>query len=160
MLVALFLSCAIPASAQVRPAMVKNVDEPGRVPYQQTIEFSAGGTDCSGSLCLVPFSEVPAGKRLVVEHVTALLAVAGGGTVQMFMFGTGGVTNTGNVFVILPAFVDTGFDAFGTTFWAIDRPVKVYFGPGKTPTLKIIVSTNLGIVSNVSLHGYLIDATN
>jgi len=138
----------------------KNVDEPGRIPYQQMVEFSPGGSGCSGALCLVPFSAVPAGKRLVIEHMSALLAVADGGVVRILAFGTGGVTNSENTMIIAPTFVNTGFSVFGVTFWAIDRPVKVYYEPGTTPTLKIIVSNNLGIISNASVHGYLIDAAN
>lgn len=62
------------AFGQVRPAYTKNVDEPGRLPYEQIIEFSRFGcstTNCSkfrllGGTFLFDAPLVPAGKRLVL----------------------------------------------------------------------------------------------
>ena len=46
---------------------VRNIDEKGRNPYQQS-----GVTGCGASgLCDLAFAQVPAGKRLVIEHVSA-----------------------------------------------------------------------------------------
>lgn len=56
-----------PAIAQaVRAALVSNVDDPGRIPYQY-------GGDCSfynDTSCFVQGQPVPAGKRLVITHVS------------------------------------------------------------------------------------------
>jgi hypothetical protein len=57
---------AEPLWAQARAALVKNIDERGRVPFQATGACSAPSFPGS---CDVIFSAVPSGKRLVIEHV-------------------------------------------------------------------------------------------
>jgi hypothetical protein len=60
---------AKPLLAQVRAALVQNVDDPGRIPYQ-------GVRACffqSNNFCTVNFPPVPAGKRLVITHVSGFL---------------------------------------------------------------------------------------
>jgi hypothetical protein len=62
------------AFGQIRPADTKNVDEPGRLPYEQVIEFSRFGcstTNCSnfrllGGTFLFDAPPGPAGKRLAL----------------------------------------------------------------------------------------------
>jgi hypothetical protein len=55
---------AVPAIAQtVRAAVVKNIDEKGRIPYQ---EMSTCLSPVAGISCAVAFPLVPANKRLVI----------------------------------------------------------------------------------------------
>ncbi len=61
---------------QTRPALVRDVDEPGRVPYQSAIFLSPNDSRCSGGAatafsCDVTFPGVPSGKRLVIQHASA-----------------------------------------------------------------------------------------
>lgn len=144
------------ALAQVRPAYVKNVDEPGRSPYQQMREFNP----CANQSCLIAFDPVPAGKRLVVERLTMLLGVATTGQPNFVAFGSGAVSNGGNRAIVEPVFVRALAPILSVQFWALDREVRVYYGPGETPEVKVFASANFGFVSNMSLHGYLIDASN
>ncbi len=148
------------AISQIRAALSKNVDEPGRLPYQAEVDF---GGSCFGgnSFCIVAFPPVPAGKRLVVEHVTALAFVRNGGQVNLFAFGDGNSTNTGNVALLQPTFSALyAADAFEFA-WSIDKPIKLYYEPGTTPKVKIQASVGFGaFASNMTLHGYLIDAAN
>ena len=67
--------CATLASAQPKPALVQDRDEPGRNPYQQTLQMNQNSTHCGPlvSLCSFSFDTVPAGKRLVVTHVSVIL---------------------------------------------------------------------------------------
>jgi hypothetical protein len=148
------------ALAQIRAALVKNVDEPGRMPYQHEVDFGFNFNGCSTRLCLVAFPAVPAGKRLVVEHVSALVDITNGGQPTLFAFSDSGATNTGNVAIIQPDFkIGAVFGA--DTFWSIDRNVLVYYEAGVAPSLKLLVNNDLGpLISNFTLHGYLIDATN
>ncbi len=63
---ALAISAFTPGSALaqiVKAALVKNVDEPGRVPYQSENSCSDPFT------CAIEFSIVPANKRLVAQYV-------------------------------------------------------------------------------------------
>lgn len=73
---ALVLSCcATFASAQPKPALVQDRDEPGRNPYQQLLQVKQDSTHCGPliTLCVFEFDTVPAGKRLVVTHVSVIL---------------------------------------------------------------------------------------
>jgi hypothetical protein len=148
------------AMAQTRPAYTKNVDEPGRIPYQYAVDFQSGTSACvTNSFCIVPFPAVPAGKRLVVEHLTVFAAVSGGGIPNLLAFGDNFVTNQNNVFIIPPTFTPS-VTSLGATFYALERPVRVYYEPGTTPKVKIGASANFAFTCNMTLHGYLIDASN
>ncbi|WP_347985844.1 hypothetical protein [Methylomonas sp. AM2-LC] len=164
-LVAAILSAAtlLPAQeAAAAAALVKNVEQPGRLPYQQTVQFNSIIGNCntfSGNTnaCLVSFNAVPAGKRLVVEHVTLLIATTGGAP-NLVAFGEDLSTNTGIVAVIKPDF-SAGINISGSTFWNLDREARVYYEPGTTPKIKILVPGSIvGFDSSATVHGYLIDA--
>jgi hypothetical protein len=59
---------ARPVMAQVRAALVQDIDQPARAPFQASVQLTFGGT------VQVPVS-IPSGERLVVESVN----VSGGG---------------------------------------------------------------------------------
>jgi len=59
---------AVPAYAQVRAALIQDRDSEARNFYQQY--NSSGG--CTGT-CIVEFPAVPAGKRLIVKQVSAII---------------------------------------------------------------------------------------
>jgi hypothetical protein len=157
------------AIAQIRAALVKNVDAPGRAPYQQMVTFAPGvfGASCPGAFpwtaCVVTFPPVPPGKRLVVEHVTMMIH-----SFQPTFLTIGNQSSSDDVVdpvfsfdvaVIAPDFASGGNTTAGPR-WFIDRPIRVYFEAGDTPKLKV-GSTGIGGGSGkASLHGYLIDATN
>ncbi len=43
----------------------------------------------------------------------------------------------------------------------MDRPARVYYGPGETPQLKISASADFSFnYATLTLRGYLIDASN
>src|SRR5258708_30270651 len=56
---------AKPVWAQVRAALVRDVDNPALAPFSGTVRFSFSGLNTQALL-----TTVPAGKRLVVEHVS------------------------------------------------------------------------------------------
>jgi hypothetical protein len=150
---------AMHVSAQIRPAYVKNVDQPGRVPYQLTVSFSNGSPGCiTASACILSFDAVPAGKRLIVEQLTLMVSANGGPPTQV-AFGDNFSTNTGNIAIVAPDF-RAGSVVLGATFWMSASQVRVYYGPGETPKLKVFLPGTLGVVSNATVHGYLIDAVN
>jgi hypothetical protein len=149
-----------PSFAQTRAALVKNVDEPGRTPYQAAVEFNPG-TGCASSSCnFISFPVVPAGKRLVVEQVTILAAVATTGQPTVLAFGHSSFSVNASNRAIVTGWVNTGFSSGGANFWAVDRPVRVFFEAGETPQIKMYASASFSFVGNATLHGYLIDATN
>src|SRR5947207_15636412 len=85
---------AAPAIAQtVRAALVKNLDEPGRNPYMHTSYASC--TSLYTQTCQVFLPAPPAGKRLVVQYVSAGIEASGGITGSYLL-------NTGAPVVVLP----------------------------------------------------------
>jgi len=143
------------AAAQVRPAYVKNVDEPGRVPYQQMVGFSA--YTCDPAHCIISFNAVPAGKRLVVEHVTMLVGI-NDGRPRLLAFGDNAVITRDNIAIVGGGFTEV---PGSHPFFSMDRAVKVYYETGAIPKLKFFFLGSLGdSLYNASLHGYLIDANN
>lgn len=149
-----------PSFAQTRAALVKNVNEPGRTPYQSAVNFNPG-TGCSSAACnFVSFPVVPAGKRLVVKQLTILVGVATTGQPTVLAFSSSpGCSNCSNR-AIVTGWVNAGLLTGGVNFWAVDRPVHVFFEAGETPQIKMYASANFAFVGNATLHGYLIDATN
>lgn len=94
---------------------------------------------------------MPAGKRLVVDHISVLAGVSTGGQPNYLTFGEGAVINSGNIATVTPAFVAT-ITQFGVTFWAMDRPARVYYEAGTAPRLKISATAAFGFPGEVSLH--------
>ena len=156
------------AIAQIRAALVKNVDEPGRTPWETRSQFlpNAGGcygtSDCYNysegtSYALFDLRPVPAGKRWVVQSATGVL-----------VNGTG---RTNNIELGSPR----GFLLFDGTKWAFAGPFNpgvsfgaaifstnlfATFGPGETPFVKVTATPSLSGYSVIVFSGYLIDATN
>lgn len=137
---------AVPLIAQVRAAVVKNIDEKGRIPYQET----QNGTCQVGSnrFCTVNFSAIPAGKRLVLEHVSALVNVFSPGVTAQRAVLT--VNAPGN-------YLPMQSDAYGAT---LNAQVLLYEDAGLTPPILHIAlngSSNGsdGVLATIS--GYLID---
>ena len=78
---ALFSSINIPkAVAQtVRAALVKNIDEPARAPYQVYITaFPAVNSPCGSNFCEYALTPVPANKRLTITNISMRIVPAAG----------------------------------------------------------------------------------
>src|SRR5262245_41943634 len=72
--------CCVDLALAQQGVPTRNVDEPGRHPFQQTV-FSASNCGIASSLaCEIPFSPVPPGKRLVVTYASADFARTANGT--------------------------------------------------------------------------------
>jgi hypothetical protein len=77
-------------AATVRPALVKNTDEPGRTPYEVQAQYYYAGCTigCSnaGSYLDVVYFHLPAvpvGKRWVIQHVSGTIPTSSSGSVQL-----------------------------------------------------------------------------
>jgi hypothetical protein len=117
--------CAPPVLAQTRAAFVQSVDEPGRNPYQETLS----DTTCRGTLvCSFNFDTVPAGKRLVLTHISGYVDTAAGTLPNGFVqSGFGGEAYATLAFTG----VRGPTSALGTRIF-INHPVRAYFGPGES----------------------------
>jgi hypothetical protein len=137
---------AVPLMAQVRAALVKNLDERGRNPYMQTLACYSSTL----SQCQVFFPVVPPNKRLVIEHVnasvdspTALSVVdfSGNGTIQ-------------HVLMQLQ-----GQDSAGNNIYVANQPFLTYFEAGQQPSYAVFAKTGAFqfVSAGMTITGYLVD---
>lgn len=145
---------AKPLLAQVRAALVQNVDEPGRNPYQESQAFNFIGS-CSGAggeICSVSFAPVPAGYRLVVTSVSGRLELENNATVVYLTLAPiyGAVTD-----VFVPAQVQ-GIRG-STTYYVFNAQVQSYAEASQTPTFTVVVSQYPFVYDQeVTLTGYYV----
>ena len=115
-------------------------------PYQAS-------SGCFGALvlgeaqCDMAFPAVPAGKRLIVEHVTmeANLVTAGAKIVRMA--GTGGYFS--------PVFVGRCCLGSAADVWALNIAVLDFVEPGSQPAIQTIATSQLNM--NGTITGYLVN---
>jgi len=135
---------AVPAIAQIKAALVKNVDEKGRAPYQQSAFVQC--TVAGAGLCDYYFPPVPAGKRLVVEHISA--NVYGPSGVNGIFLVVGGNTS----------FALPGHTLALSSLYAVNEVVLGFYEAGQTPLFRMataVVDPNSSAA--VTLTGYLVD---
>lgn len=142
-----------------QPVLNSSIDDPGRIPFQQQIALNNG--ECSGNAtCLFTFRSVPAGQRLVIQHISGAVSYSGTPfsiTVSLF---------TPNSGVPLSQFfaplVVTGT---GTSFTAFDQPVLAYIDPPSVSGQFFGIRVDLGpgrVTSGqqlMTISGYMLDCT-
>jgi hypothetical protein len=135
---------AVPVMAQVRAALVKNLDEPARNPYMQTAFVSCSSPT---TLCDILFPAPPAGRRLVVQHLSANIGAPNGINVSLLLA-------PGNVQFALPAHVDQA-----PANLSVNEPVLAYFEPGQIPLYRIAIPVGSSVAASAVISGYLVDLT-
>jgi len=131
--------------AQVRAAIVKNVDEPGRTPYQATLTCHTG----NNTICFATAAPIPANTRLVLRHVGAEFDIAA--TKQIIQALITGASNGGAI--LTPRLMANNSTE---DIWTSNEDVLAYYEAGETPGLQVAggPADNRAILS-----GYLIDLT-
>ena len=156
---------AKPLLAQIRAALVQNVDEPGRNPYSSTVffadqfEFPGNGAKCQGT-CRIDFATVPAGKRLVVTSITGNIYVETPGVVSgILLFPLGNAL--GGTTLNVPTFLQAGVQS-GSNIIGVNLQFTAYFESGFVPEMFIQPTTSIspgrnGLTEGVlTLTGYLV----
>ena len=136
---------AKPLMAQIRAALVKNIDEPGRSPYQSAnhCESSGPALFCGGQ-----FATVPLGKRLVIQHVSISFFCSLGCSYTPFLVGIAGQAGADAVAAyVLPS---------GSQGGSVDQNILLYIEPGNTPIFATNFTRSSSGVS-ITLTGYLVD---
>lgn len=158
------LTLSASAVAQVKPAYVKNVDEVGRVPYEAWMQFSPStcGVNCSnfqsfnGKVFTIAAPAPPAGKRLVIEQISALVPA-------------GDIYNQVSLHSMVRADLDYAkwlyFGPFyrlspTADFYGMTAPVYATYGPYEAPKIRIGVNSPINGLASITISGYLIDANN
>ena len=151
-------------AAQIRPAYTKNVNEPGREPYNVSVEFTQSGcmANCAnffnfgGSVRLFDGPIVPAGKRLVVLSVSAELPSSS--SINSISFQDSPILANqrakwqfhGPFYASTPAGELWGMSA-GTVFTV---------EPGQAPHIRLRLGAPNNFFASITIGGYLIDANN
>lgn len=128
------------------PVKTSSVDDPGRIPYQ----FFKNLQPCSGSVCQATTPAVPAGKRLVVQHVSAFGALTSPGNFVEVVVST--------PTAVLSTFAPPVFGNPGAQGFAFDQLVQGYADAGSAVTVFISANGSLNqTASDFIVTGYLID---
>jgi hypothetical protein len=136
------------AFSQVRPAMVRSVDEPARVPY-----FVSAVPTCSYlNECYVTGSTVPAGKRVRVTRLEGILLSQ---TTSIFFALM--ENNTSTPVLMFPAQPMSG--AFFGTLVSFNQEVDFYFEAGQTPFIVVGNTSSISTDSRnrLTIAGYIVD---
>lgn len=168
LVVGLVLTAAA-AEAQVRPAAVKNVDEPGRVPYQHVFSAVPGAdTGCGLNFCTKDFPAVPAGKRLVVTDFYGTVSLKPAATVHSLRLRALDRTDPTHpalraVFEV-PNDPDAYYDVALTTGlrrYSFGAKVTMYVEATHVPALDFWTGglLNTEWPTEITLVGYLVDVT-
>jgi hypothetical protein len=142
----------LPAVAHAqKPALVKNVDEPGRNPYQQGMLFNQSTQVCTNYVCTLWFNPVPAGYRLVVTHASVRYRLADNSGEAYTTLGSDG-NLASDIVLPVPSFI-------GNNYYVASSPVTFYVEPGSSPTLFIMgnrVDASGSYSAQASIVGYLV----
>jgi hypothetical protein len=138
---------ATPLLAQARAALVKNIDEKGRIAY----EADSSCFVTAPGVCTASFPPVPPGKNLVIEYISAGLIIIPSGPTppdvspveELHVL----VENPATVYP-LPVFFRTPFH------YGINSPVLIYVCCGQHAELVSDAS-----ISSAHIIGYLVDLT-
>ena len=144
------------SAATVRPALVKNSDEPGRTPYEVQAQYyyagcNIGCSDAGSYLDTVYFRlpAVPAGKRWVIQHISGYIPTTSGGSVSL-----SSITDSKLKWSFYgPLFPLNGVSGFSSQ-------VFTTFGPGEIPLVDIYATSHANIICDIIISGYLIDSEN
>lgn len=136
-----------PALANAQ-TLIRNVDEPGRNPYQQTGSISS----CTNGSCAFNFPFVPAGKRLVIQSVSI------GFRTTAYPSYKQAVLNTlyDNVVHYLPIEYQGGNSSNGYLF-IVNQTVQRYYDAGQQPRLDLFVLGSYQGTQSFTISGYLIN---
>jgi hypothetical protein len=139
-----------------QPVFSSTIDDPGRIAYQSQVSNSSGS--CSGAgTCFFNFASVPAGHRIVVEHISGLISFATTPNSVWVQLNNGSGAPVSTFFAPL---------APSTSFSAFDQTVQAYFDPAEhggiiEVQVALIGGTFTGAVSpnQIVLSGHILDCT-
>jgi hypothetical protein len=132
-------------NSKTNPVLVRNVDEPVREP----IQISGGIIFDSNGTANQPVFPVPAGKRFVIEYVSARVTVQPGLILDQFEIWSNAGGNLAHHMIASPQ-GNTGVSL-------ISQPVRFYADPETLISIFVRSTTKKAVGSgNLSLTGYLV----
>jgi hypothetical protein len=163
---------AKPLLAQVRAALVQNINEPGLNPYWSQLNIlpdAAPGCSnplgATGGLCEIVFPKVPAGKRLVITNVTGVITAAAPGIPApgIVLRGLDANGNLSGTPILMPSSTVTpGTRSFSAVnLIGINASVLAYYDAGITPVIDIALTSYFAEFppnsGSVTISGYLVN---
>ena len=137
------LTPSISGANAAQATQVREVDDPGRIPYQSSQTISAGQR-------AFVFSAVPVGHRLVIQHVSAHVNLQSAVTDQAEISVSASDSGSSNF-----------LSQFSGKLVEFDQPVQLYVDAGDVPEVVVLVDAGLTVVANAfgTMSGYLLDCT-
>jgi hypothetical protein len=132
------------SSAAVNPTIVQWRDEPGRAPFQQSID---NGTCEEAPACQVTFETVPSDTRLVITRYNAAVSSTSIGA-NNFVYSTLSGASNGVVNSFLHSVPTPGISF-------VNEATLMYFEAGQAPVAQVTNPAGLLDV-RVTISGYLI----
>ncbi len=146
----LLVAAAPAAHAQIKPAMVRSVDEPARVPYTTQMQPTCPFTN----QCVATFPTVPVGKRLRVTTVYATFFSANFSGILVVHVGAS--KEIAAIFPV-PPLAAAYYGSVGSTTQSVD----LVYEAGEAPMLEYGTSAANTIFADsrhrLGLSGYLVD---
>jgi hypothetical protein len=146
-------------AAAIKAALVQNVDEPGRTPYQST----TSPTCKPGQACNINLSIVPAGKRLIATNLSGQVSVPSTTRlVSVVLHLSTEIFTEGSVSprFFAPTILQFPGDATLFAGYIVNANVQMYFDAGTTPAVQLFSDVNGFSESDYfTLTGYLVDCT-
>jgi len=140
------------ANTSSNPAIVSNMDDPGRIPYQSQVAIVP--STCNSEDCQSTFPTVPANHRLVVLHLAADFAF--GSAPGQVNLEYGGPGFSGGLSAAPAALKNAFFSQFLVQF---ELPVQFYVDAGQSFLVKTQASSGLGVLGTVTATGYMVDCS-
>ena len=148
-----------PAAFAAKAVLVQSADEPGRVPYQESMRIRNDSTNCPrppdgrNLYCVATFPAVPVGMRLVVTHVSANYARSAPAEVALVRLGM----NANLDFTLdLPVPVQLPDMRFGR--FVVSSPVTFFVNSGDAPSVFLMAASSdrEDAAIHVVVVGYLV----
>jgi hypothetical protein len=136
------------------PLPVRDADEPARTAFQA---MGSGDFDFGSNQTTIDLTTVPAGKRLVIQYVSATMRLPNGHKFTEVSLFTAFDGNGGVSLFLVPSL--TASDA-NSDYFAASQPVFKYAGAGTLVTARLFRdSAGVGVsgAGIVAISGYLID---
>ena len=136
-------------AAPVPVTIQKNLDNPALQPFQQFLvgQMDPGDLDMGDELAIV----VPAGKRLVIEVVSAIVTTSAGQNVRLRVDTVAGGAAAHHLAVSKESWQ-------GSTDHKGIQSGRFYANPGTTVYIRVARDQGIGIAGvNAAISGYLID---
>jgi hypothetical protein len=148
---------AVPLIAQVRAALVKNIDERGRIPYMVQAHCASGQgvltNQCAGS-----FPAVPGNKRFVVEYINGEIDADHN---RPFSRAFLELPSPNQGSLILSTHFESLIGQTNFDTYSVSMPVVFYCEAGQIAVIHLFAAQlgNSPVGGDFILSGYLVDLT-